>query len=142
MGLLRNHGPAVSDCGSRKAEYLREQDAAVRLVTLGSAATPRVEAAVQSIETSSGDWTQAYWLFHVYAGLKGPAAFPLLSRMMHDPQLKELGGSLDDAMALALGLTSYVDSTTKPLPGACAPLTARDGLDLMIFALENGDSTC
>ena len=73
MGLLRDEGPVASTCGSRGTEYLREQDAAVRLVALGSAATPQVEAAVQSIEASHGDWTKAWWLVHVYARLEGPA---------------------------------------------------------------------
>jgi hypothetical protein len=140
MSLLRDEHPiGPSTCGSRGTEYLREQDAAVRVVALGSAATPQVEAAVQSIETSGGDWTHAWWLVHVYARMKGPAAFPVLSRMMHDPRLKDLRGSFDDSAALALGLTSYVDSAVVPSFGICDPFERRHGLNLVIFAWETGD---
>jgi hypothetical protein len=77
------HIPVIT-CGSAGQEYYTEQGKAQQLVAVGNPAIPLVENALAAMELHDGAWpftNNAWWLLHVYARLKGPAAFPLLRRM-------------------------------------------------------------
>jgi len=133
---------AAGTCGSRGNEYLNEQTVAVKLVALGDSALPFVEDALTAIETHNGEWpyvNNAWWLLHAYARLKGPAALPVFVPMLGNAKLQDLRGAVDDSIALALGLTSVVDSAVRPAPDICGYFERRDGLDLVIFSWEIGD---
>ena len=61
-------------------------------------------------------------------------------RMMRSPKLDSLHISLDRAIALSLGLTSYVSSGREGGPLIiCRRQEPRDALDELLLALERGD---
>jgi hypothetical protein len=122
-------------------DHLQNQPAAIRLVELGAPAVPLVEDAVASMEMRPRESPfvhNAWWLLHAYARLKGPSALLLLTKMAGNPNLADLGSTLEDSIALSLGLTAYVESTVDP-PAILDQLERRDGLNQLIFAWENGD---
>jgi hypothetical protein len=79
-------------------------------------------------------------LFAAYAASQGKAAYPRLSRMIRNPRLHSVQSALDNAVAISLGLTSYVDDLRRPWGLLlCREQEPRDALDDVIIAWENGD---
>jgi hypothetical protein len=115
--------------------------AARSLVKFGDSAVPAIEKELDSIEVNGDKWGAAHWLLLAYSKIKGVTAYPRLQRMNSDNKLDFLRGDVDDAIALSLGLTSYVSS--EFLPGRafhCARGDEpRDALDLLILAWERND---
>jgi len=111
-------------CGAEEAREDRE--ATALLVKAGAAALPDLERAMDSIEAYGLDseygWDLGNSLFYAYAKIEGPAALPRLQRIIRNPALHPavIGEDidlfrLDDNIALALGLTSYVSAVHRPL---------------------------
>jgi len=81
-----------------------------------------------------------HWLFFAYARILGPSAAPRLLRMRRNPKLAHARRSLDDALALSLGLTSYVSGMGGPSPTLiCRFELPRDALDKLVVSLGLGD---
>jgi hypothetical protein len=59
--------------------------------------------------------------------------------MMMDPKLSDARCDLDDALALSLGLTSYVSGTSHQVFFACLPPQPRYALNELIVSLQHGD---
>ncbi len=119
---------------------LWERRTASELVQFGRTAVPDLDRAFDSVESrgwESSLYENAQWLYFAYARILGPAAAPRLQRMMHKPKLAHALRSLDDALALSLGLTSYVSGAAGPSPYlACRREQPRDALDKLIESLE------
>lgn len=133
----------VVGCGHTEDER-EDRQAAMALVKLGSSAIPAIELAFDSLGRqgqASEFSTNAGWLLHVYAAIRGPNAYPILRRMATVSQLRFLRSALDDAMALSLGLTSYVSGSRVPERSHCRREEPRDGLDRLISAWERGDAS-
>jgi hypothetical protein len=80
------------------------------------------------------------WLSLAYAKTKGAAAFPRLRSMIDDLRLESFHPVLDSALAISLGLTSYVGGSAAPTqPGLCQRPEPRAGLNRLIFALDRDD---
>jgi hypothetical protein len=111
------------------------------LVQLGKTALPDLERAFDSIERKgSQSGFDMHWLFFAYARILGPAAAPHLLRMTANPKLADARRSLDDALALSLGLTSYVSAAGGKSPSLiCRPGLPRDALDKLVVSLGLGD---
>ena len=116
---------------------------ATRLAALGMNATPAVDAALDSIERQGqqSDFApNAGWLLLAYSRIEGTRAVPRLTRMLHANLLAFLGLELDEAMALALDITSYVDNRREA--GAeffCRRAEPRDALNQLIAAWLKND---
>lgn len=120
---------------------LWERQTANKLAQLGKTALPDLERASDSIENKgSKSGFNMHWLFFAYARILGPAAAPRLLRMTKNPKLADTRRSLDDALALSLGLTSYVsDMGGKSRPVICRAQLPRDALDELLVSLGTGD---
>lgn len=114
------------------------------LIAFGFSAVSELERAFDSIVAlgeSSPFAVNAGRLLEAYAAIRGEAAFDRLSRIGANPSLGFLRRSADQAIAVALKLTSYV-SETRPVVREfrCDRMTEpRDVLDRFILGLERGD---
>lgn len=113
------------------------------LVMLGASAIPQIEAALDSIEQrgqASEFSFHAQWLLYTYAGINGRQAYPRLRRMAARPGLGLDEVGLDNAIAVSLGLTSYV-SPSQPLVRRilCRAEEPRDALSALILGWEKND---
>ncbi len=113
------------------------------LVQRGRAALPDLDRALGSLETkgSLSEFDEnAQWLFFAYARILGPAAAPRLLKMTKNPKLAYERRSLDDAVALSLGLTSFVSAKAgTSVSVGCRVEQPRDALDQLIQSLERCD---
>jgi hypothetical protein len=129
-------------CG-QTADDRDDRAAARSLVKLGSAATPEVLKAIDSIEEAgrqSAYAANAQLLLIAYASLDGRNASPRLRRMVSSGKLGFLQVGLDAALALSLGLTSYVDVPHSPARILrCRAGEPRDALNQLIVAWERND---
>jgi hypothetical protein len=120
----------------------RQRPRAESLVRLGTSALPDIESALDSLE-NQGERSEVYpganWLFFAYAKIKGPAALPRLHGLLGNHRLRGSGQAISMAVSLALGLTSYVPSSLRPVALSCGPEEPRDTLDQLILAWETGD---
>jgi hypothetical protein len=142
----RRHGTSpiigVATCGVTQ-EVLRERAVARELGSRGKAAVPELDRVLESIERDGEDspFFNGWFLF-AYARAQGPAAAPTLMRLIRNPKLDSLQISLDRAIALSLGLTSYVSSGREGGPLIiCRREEPKDALDEFILALQRGDRT-
>ena len=103
---------------------------------------PELERAFDSLEKygqKSEFATNTGWLLLAYAQIKGPAALPRLRKMIGNPSLDFLGLSLDDSIALSLGLTSYLHKSVTGRVGRCGAPEPRDTLNQFIQSWMAGD---
>lgn len=132
-------------CGCEDAEIRADRAAAASLVKLGASAVPSLESALDSLEGKGQDSefaNGAGWLFYAYAKIEGSAALPRLRRMIGNPRLNSLQRALDSAVALPLGLTSYVSGSREITMGEtiyCEGATPRDALDELVLAWERNN---
>ncbi len=120
----------------------REDRKAVKaLVEMENRAVPALEQAFKSMEAGEKYLVpNAHWLFYAYAKIRGPVSFPRLWKMAGNPNLEKLQLTLDDSIALALDLTSYVSSYRNLVRVfRCRVKQPRDGLDQLILAWEKDD---
>ena len=120
-----------------------DRAAASSLVALGASAIPDIESAFDLIERSGQQAKGAInsgWLVFAYARIKGPRAFPRFKAMIKNPRLGFLKRDLDDAVAISLGLTSYVSRVGHQVPFVhCGVVEPRDALDELVVAWERDD---
>jgi hypothetical protein len=115
------------------------------LLSLRTKAIPAIEQYLDSLQRADRETAYALgynskWVLYAYAKIEGAAAFPRLRQMVGDAKLFSLRLSLDDSLALALDLTSYL-SRFYPATGIlrCHSRQPRDGLNQMILAWEQDD---
>ena len=145
VGLLNRpdgSGVAVSNaCAVDETD----REAVESLVRMGSEAIPAIEESLDSgVRRSDVNLGR---LAHVYARIQGPAAFPRLLSMRTKATATTAESAnysifdrfkldLDQSIALSLGLTSWVPSTTLPIRSICRSQQPRDALNQLIFAWE------
>ena len=129
-------------CGSMYAEMLENRRLAESLVKLGDSALPDIERVLDSVE-QEGLRSQfgpfAGWVVFAYAKITGAAAYPRLRTMMGNPKLEFLQHALANCVSVALGLTSYVDSSSLLPDIMCRNQEPRDALNQVILAWERSD---
>jgi hypothetical protein len=109
---------------------------ATALVDLGRPAIADIENALDSVGAKGAASPYAYragWLAMAYAKIVGPAAFPRLRRMKSGSPMHQ--NDLQTAIAIALGLTSYVDGASVQTT-SCSPNDPRDGLEIRVLVPE------
>ncbi len=116
---------------------------AAALAHQGEAAIPELDRALDDV-TKRGENSRFFqnggWLAFAYARILGTAAVPRFRGMERRPGLVGLGRSLDQAVALSLGITSYVSSFGWHGSAViCRRGEPRDALDQLIFSLERND---
>jgi hypothetical protein len=122
-----------------------EQDRALaaQLAHEGPSATAQLEHVFDSLQTQGTESTyfeHADWFFLAYASMLGPSASERLRTMIADPKFVSLQVALDRALAVSLGITSYISSVRKFGPGdLCRRAEPRDALDELIAAFEQGE---
>jgi hypothetical protein len=125
------------------ADPHEEREAANSLVALGVSAIPDIESAFGHRRLLGQRRKPSYysrWLFFAYARIKGPTAYSLLRSMIGNPAYSVLRRDLDNAVAIAFGLTSYMSGVRAP--GAfitCTVTEPRSTLDDLILAWERND---
>jgi hypothetical protein len=136
-------GATNNPCGEILSLSREDRSAANSLVGLGAKAVPDIEVALDSVEARGSESPYAdgaAWLALTYARIKGPAAYPRLMAMLANTRLDFLQNALDNATAVAFGITSYISRPLGPTSILdCRPAEPRDGLDQMILAWRNDD---
>jgi len=123
----------------------RQRAYAAQLTQKGSAAITQLERVFDSLQTRGTEspyFSSASWFFFAYASMLGPTANERLRDMIADPKLVRRQISLERALALSIGLTSYLSSLRKyPVSvfDVCRRGEPRDPLDEFIEAFEQGD---
>jgi hypothetical protein len=136
-----------------------DREAAMNLARQGPAALPDIEKELDAIERRGQYGFGSSWLELAFARIKGPAAFGRLRRLEQDPRFgseEQFGDdsarrSLDGALALSLGLTSFVSAPENGIPtGTRSEPTLdfqcdrradpRDALNRLIRAFERNDA--
>lgn len=114
------------------------------LIGLGASAVAPLEGAFDSLEEfgeESPFFPGHSWLMNAYAHIKGPSACPRLWRMLSNRKTVPLESDIDSALAVALGLTSYVSDFSGMVSHAqgCQVFEPRDALDnLVLDCLQAG----
>lgn len=99
----------IFSCGTANAD----RTAAIELIGLGEKAIPEIEKELREIEKPTGRHRYgARWIQQAYAQLRGRSAYDQLFRIAYDSRQSRGLSSNEDAIALALGITSYVTSQT------------------------------
>ena len=128
------------DCGMEYEEAREDRAAAAALVKFGPAAMPNIGAALDSIE-QRGERSESYpavgWLLYSYAKIQGKLALPRLNAIRRNRRLKGLQATLDNAVALVRGYTSYVSAAQGLIEGPifyCYQQAPSDALNRLILA--------
>jgi len=123
-------------CGQVTADLA----AAISLANLGEAAIPEIEKTLDAIEKRGWGWGSS-WLQLAYARIKGHAAYLRLRRMEGDPGLGFDRKNVDSAIALSLGLTSYVSDSRLAIRSIRCTRgpEPRDALDRFILGWQRND---
>src|SRR5206468_571240 len=80
------------------------------------------------------------WLLLAYARIRGPAAYPRLRAMADNPRLRYLSGDVDQSLAIALDLTSYISASRIANEFVCCRSEEpRHALDQLILAWLQGN---
>jgi hypothetical protein len=133
----------VFGCGETEADR-KDRTAAASLVALGTSALPEIEKAIDQITEHARRHVavvNSWLILDAYARIKGPTAYPRLRGLIDDPNLAFLSSSIDEAVALAFGLTAYVswspgrgEPSTPPL--FCRSKGLKDALSQLILAWD------
>ena len=113
-------------------------EAAQRLAALGELAVPSIEKELDVIEQDATEGRYgSRWLELAYARIRGRAAYPRLRRLRQGLDR----ANLDEAIALSLGLTSYVSGSRSGIRrfSCVRGPEPRDALDQLILAWSNND---
>jgi hypothetical protein len=135
----------VFTCGVT-ADSLADRAAVRALVMQGPAALPALDEAIGSLEqrgNASPFFRNFYFLLYAYAKIKGPSAVPSLRALNTNTDLRQdFALTIDEAIALSLGLTDYVTQSERSVrvlrcdTGGYQP---RDGLSQLILGWERDD---
>ncbi len=133
---------AVQTCGERAAAADRDSNVARALVSIGASALPDLEHALNRIEKRGpgpGLEGKSAWLLYAYVNIAGRDALPVLKRMLANPLMESLRATVDSSIALALGLTSYVDSLRPYAMPICGPQEPTGAFDNFLVDWMTGD---
>ena len=103
----------VFSCGPALGEDRDDRAIARSLVEAGFSAVPAIEDGLDSFKAhgqQSAVASKVDWLLLAYAQIRGASAFSRISGMIGDTNLVDHAIGLDNSVAVALGLTSYVSS--------------------------------
>jgi len=133
---------ATFDCGQSIKLAQEDRGTAVALAALGSSAASDIEGVLDSMVSVQQHSLAAStgWLLYAYAKVMGPAAYPRLRSMASNSNFSAFQYTLDNSIALSLGLTSYVSPFRVPTRTfRCRAQEPRDALDQLIVAWERND---
>lgn len=99
----------IVGCGQVLAATQNNRAAARRLANLGPAALPALEKTLDSLAVPAVPQTNG-WLLLAYARIKGPEAYSRISKLYNIPSLADYSTAMDNAVALAFGVTSYLSA--------------------------------
>lgn len=88
------------------------------IADLGKVSLPFLEKVLSDLETAgvkSRYFMNARWVYIAFARIQGPSSFGRLRQLMNTTEHHQ--ESLDDAVALALGITSYVSARSREPAG-------------------------
>lgn len=146
--LIKQLSPApgpfagLFECGLMEMEAAKSRAIAETLVRMGPSVLPDIENALDSIGESGKKFSvSAPWLLYAFAKIKGLEAYPRLHRMADDLEWNFMRYALDNALALSLGLTSYLHGSLEPADFACRGPQPRGALDNLILTWERNDRT-
>lgn|ERR1017187_1464570 len=128
--FLNDPRVVVGSLPQRLEQRRAERAAANELVALGSAAVRDLDAALDRMEQQAGG---SEWLLIAYARILGPAARQRLQVMNANRRLGFLHEDLDNALAVALGLTDYVSAARLYPFTPARPEEPRHALDRFIL---------
>jgi hypothetical protein len=100
-------------CGSLNKNGADARALAITLAKMGSPASTAIEEALDSILAGKSSPEAKFkmgWLLLAYARINGPSAYPRLHELIGNSDLAHFALGIDNSIALALGLTSYVSS--------------------------------
>lgn len=152
-GRSRDPGwPLEDSMGLAHEDDRKNRATAQSLVSMGELAVPHINEALASLEEFGQDSKyvpNSGWVLLAYARINGPRAYPRLRSLIQNPKLEFMTQSVDRAIALSLGLTSYV-SGRRPrtlISGTPGQMSyerfrleePRDALDHLIAAWEMND---
>jgi len=129
------------DCSGSAARQQR-RELALALVRMGDSAVPSMRSALTAFERDAapGKMYRSEFLLYAFAKNQGEAAAPRLRSMIRQSKYHPIQYILDNAMALSLGITSYVDDTRRPSGMfLCRAQEPRDALDDLVIAWQAGD---
>jgi hypothetical protein len=148
----------LAEMGILSCGITGDREAAINLARQGPAALPDIERELDAIDRRDQEGLGSSWLELAYARIEGPAGYERLRRMEQDPRLgsdRQFGDdsarrTLDGAIALSLGLTSFVSAPGNGTPsGTHSEPTLdfqcdrradpRDALNRLIRAFERND---
>lgn len=125
-----DRSPGTFSCGQVVADHR----AAVALAKLGDSALPDIEHELDAIEAHAYNHEfGSDWLEVAYAKIIGPSVYTRLRKMETQSESESARLYLDRAIALSLGLTSFVSasrSVTSRFPYQCKNNTNTDSLIL------------
>jgi hypothetical protein len=134
----------IVPCGE-DSDLQRQGDS---LSKLGVAAIPEIEMGLDWIDNQdvSAEVVQSQILTEVYAKILGPKAYPRLKEMIAKARIPSVQLNLDNAVAISLGLTSYVSHTRATVmrphsipTNSCRQLQSLDTLNAFLLSWEVGD---
>jgi hypothetical protein len=116
--------------------YAAERRVARELALRGPAALPEIRSNLISIEAQADQNGGVHWLLLALARIEGTNAYPDLRRILDEPRLAVLSNTADEAIALALGLTSYVSKNRRwGVLSDCGPsFQPREAMDQLILS--------
>jgi hypothetical protein len=110
------------------------------LVELNQSAIAAIDEAFKSTPANGEQFSPSFrWLLFAYAQIRGREAYGRLREMEENPTLRFLRGDLDQSLAVALGLTSYVSASRVADKFICCRDEPRHSLDRLILAWMQGN---
>lgn len=139
--------PIVQDSDRLNKNAARSVDAdrgaANSLVVLGPAVIPELESVFNVLdrqEQRTRVVLNSKWLLFAYARILGPVAWQPLRAMANNPRLRYLSSDLDEALAIALDLTSYISASRIADDFVCCrPEEPRHALNQLILGWLQGN---
>jgi len=132
----------IATCGSLYTDFRDSRAIADSLVDLGEAASPEIEAALDSLLREGSASRFAHngdFLGYAYARIRGPDSYGRIRAIINSSKTGFLRQGFVKSVSFAFGLTSYVDSSIEPSRGGCRAPEPRDGLNSLIAAWERND---
>jgi hypothetical protein len=131
------------DCAGAAGEAKEDRSYVDALVGEPGVALRPLEDGLSSIQSQgarSAFATNAPWLLYAYGQIAGTAGSARLREMSGRAELGFLQNGLDDSIAAAMGLTSYLSPSHVPLADVgCRAPEAEDALDRFVVFWLKGD---
>lgn len=130
------------NCGALAAYEVRDRAEAKKLVSKGAPAAAVIETALKSLVKNgpASPASRNQWLLYSYAKIEGPNAYPLLQKLSDRSDLSLPPNSAGMAIALALGLSSYITPAYAPnVLHECSSDEPRNAMDALIVGWITGE---